>query len=210
MINLNKNKKIFLFIFLCLILISSGFYYLYNNNNDFIEQSNILEDVEEENKSTLESNKIIVHICGAVNNEGIVELEENARLVDAINKAGGLRGDAYTDEINLADILEDGEKIYIRTKDEYESSKIQESESNSNIKINESSSIATNDKKTKININTATQEELETLPGIGESTALKIINYRKENGKFKDIEAVKGVKGIGESKFEKIKDLISI
>jgi len=210
MINLNKNKKIFLFIFLCLILIGSGFYYLYNNNNDFIEQSNILEDVEEENKSTLESNKIIVHICGAVNNEGIVELEENARLVDAINKAGGLRGDAYTDEINLADILEDGEKIYIRTKDEYESSKIQESESNSNIKINESSSIATNDKKTKININTATQEELETLPGIGESTALKIINYRKENGKFKDIEAVKGVKGIGESKFENIKDLISI
>ena len=62
----------------------------------------------------------------------------------------------------------------------------------------------------KININSATQTELETLPGIGSSTALKIINYRKENGKFKTIEEIKNVKGIGEAKYEKIKELIKV
>ena len=62
----------------------------------------------------------------------------------------------------------------------------------------------------KININTATKEELDTLPGIGESTAQKIINYRKENGKFSNIEELKEVSGIGDSKFENIKDLICI
>ncbi len=61
-----------------------------------------------------------------------------------------------------------------------------------------------------MNINTATKEELDTLPGIGESTANKIINYREENGKFKSIEEIKEVSGIGDSKFEQIKDLIEI
>ena len=64
-------------------------------------------------------------------------------------------------------------------------------------------------KKSKININTATQSELETLPGIGPSTATKIINYRKENGRFNSIEDIKKVKGIGDSKFSQIKDLIT-
>ena len=62
----------------------------------------------------------------------------------------------------------------------------------------------------QININSATQTELETLPGIGSSTALKIINYRKENGKFKTIEEIKNVKGIGDAKYEKIKELIKV
>ena len=62
----------------------------------------------------------------------------------------------------------------------------------------------------KININTATQTELETLPGIGSTTALKICNYRNENGKFSSIEDIKKVKGIGDAKFEKIKDLICV
>ena len=63
-------------------------------------------------------------------------------------------------------------------------------------------------KTQKVNINTASQTELETLPGIGTSTALKIIEYRKEKGKFKNIEDIKNVKGIGENKYNKIKDLI--
>ena len=72
------------------------------------------------------------------------------------------------------------------------------------------SSTASTKSTEKININSATQTELETLPGIGSSTALKIINYRKENGKFKTIEEIKNVKGIGDAKYEKIKELIKV
>ena len=67
-----------------------------------------------------------------------------------------------------------------------------------------------NNKTSKININKATSEELSTLPGIGESTAIKIINFRQENGKFNTIEDIKNVQGIGDAKFESLKDLISV
>ena len=174
-----------------------------------LENISYSEDLKTESEK--EKNTIKVHISGAVNNEGIVELEENSRLVDAIEKAGGLKADAYTDEINLAYILEDGEKIHIRTKEEFEKSKQENlDEVNNNDETVENSNVIKNNKKSKININTATQTELETLPGIGKTTALKIINYRKENGKFKNIESIKDVKGIGDSKYEKIKNLICI
>ena len=190
-------------------------YYIYNESNVFLKQEDMLENIsyseDLKTESEKEKNTIKVHISGAVNNEGIVELEENSRLVDAIEKAGGLKADAYTDEINLAYILEDGEKIHIRTKEEFEKSKQENlDEVNNNDETVENSNVIKNNKKSKININTATQTELETLPGIGKTTALKIINYRKENGKFKNIESIKDVKGIGDSKYEKIKNLICI
>ena len=107
----------------------------------------------------------------------------------------------------MAYILEDGEKIYIPKKGE------QLSEFSPSLIINNSSKVSSNtatSKSTKININKATQAELETIPGIGPSTALKIVTYRNENGKFKSIEDVKNVSGIGDSKYEKMKDYITI
>ena len=76
----------------------------------------------------------------------------------------------------------------------------------------ESSTVTTNkqNRNSKVNINVATQSELESLPGIGPSTALKIVNYRKENGKFKTIDDIKQVSGIGDSKFNNIKNLIAV
>ena len=113
-------------------------------------------------------------------------------------------------------------KIYIPTKQEKENEK----NSNTNMSKTEedvtekyvttSSGVSSNKEKTentqnsKININTATQTQLETLPGIGPSTAIKILAYRKEKGKFKSIEDIKEVSGIGDSKFEKIKDYITV
>lgn len=124
--------------------------------------------------------------------------------------------DADTTDINLAYQLEDGMKIRIPNKQEKESTKhtvIEEKTENyitiSSENVNNEAKIK-NMQNAKVNINTATQAQLETLSGIGPSTATKIIAYRKEKGKFKKIEDIKEVSGIGNSKFEKIKNDIVV
>lgn len=217
-----KNKKITVGILVIIIIISIC-YYIYSENTNFLsmqEQNLEIDEQESENLNTENNNTtnetkeeivIIVHVSGAVNQPGIVELSENSRIADAIEKAGGLKDEACIDEINLAYMLEDGIKIHIPTVEEQKEKNNLE---NNNLYITGESKTSeknNNPKKTnKININTATQEELETLPGIGPTTSLKIINYRKENGKFKSIEDIKEVIGIGESKFNTIKDMIGI
>ena len=219
---LSKNKKTGLGILVIIIIISIC-YYIYSENTNFLsiqEQNLEIDEQELENSNTEDKNTtgetkeesvIVVHVSGAVNQPGIVELSENSRIADAIEKAGGLKEEACIDEINLAYVLEDGIKIHIPTMEEQKENNNVE---NNNLYItDESKTIEKNNnpqKTGKININTATQEELETLPGIGPTTSLKIINYRNENGKFKSIEDIKEVSGIGESKFNTIKDMISI
>ena len=125
--------------------------------------------------------------------------------------AGGLKEDADLKQINLAYVLEDGMKINIPSKNESTNESRNEASNNTeNYIIKENLNLSNNAKISKVNINSATQTELETLPGIGPSTALKIINYRKEKGKFNKIEDIKNVNGIGEIKFNKIKEFIKI
>ena len=249
--NFTKKQKIIIGSIVC-IIIGLGLYFFYNKDEEFqiIEnEANTEEKMEnEENKVTKEiiklgetkeikdkdereenisnnqiQEKIVVHVSGAVVNEGIVKLNENSRVSDAIEGAGGLKEDANLKDINLAYKLEDGMKIYIPNNDEQEEKEneknnIQENFQTSNMNDyiitsgeRQSEQILYNgSKELKVNINTATQTELETLPGIGPSTALKIINYRKENGNFTNIEAIKDVSGIGEAKFDNIKDFIVI
>lgn len=215
--NLLKNKNYKIVLILVIAIIGAIGYFVYAK-----DESPQLEDLQIENTSTNESSKetkentkIVVHVSGQVNQEGIVELEQNCRVSDAIEKSGGLKEDADISDINLAEILEDGTKIYIPKKGEVEQNMAidnpntqgsQTQTSNSSKTSNNS----TSSKNTIVNINTASQTELETLPGIGPSTALKIINYRKENGKFKSIEDIKKVSGIGDAKFEKIKSFIKV
>ena len=201
-----KQKKIIVIILVIIALITYYYFYTKNNteeiNNEELEIGDN-EIIQEESKE-----KIIIHITGAVNKEGIVELEENARLADAIEKAGGTKENADISSINLATILEDGMKIHIPTIEETKSMNQNNTSLQTNIQTEE---IATNTKKQeKININTADEKQLDTLPGIGPSTASKIIEYRKEKGKFKSIEEIKEVSGIGDAKFEKIKNLIKV
>ena len=151
------------------------------------------QEIIEENQIE-ETNKIKIHILGQVNYNGILELEEGSRIDDAIKKAGGITDQADITKINLAYKLSDGQKLYIPSITDEETEYILENE-----KIEE-----------KININTATQTELETLPGVGPSLALKILNYRKENGKFKTIEEIQNVSGVGENKYEEIKEKITV
>ena len=171
-----------------------------SNNMDLMLETNTNEIIESSNNE--EKTIIKVHIDGQIKNRGVVELEEGSRLVDAIEKSGGLTEEADTSNINLADILQDGEKVYIYSKQEVEELK-------SIGKLNEEIDNTTK-KDNKININTATQAELEEITGIGPSLAQKIIEYRESNGKFKDIEELKNVSGIGDKKFESMKSQITI
>ena len=150
-----------------------------------------------------------MHITGAVVNNGIVEVKESARINDVIEAAGGVTDDADLSNVNLAYAVKDGQKIYIPSKndkEDIEDLKIISDEAGTDI-INEGDEVQSSG---KVNINTATKEELQTLSGIGESTASKIITYREENGKFKKIEDIKNVPGIGDAKFENIKDKITV
>lgn len=159
--------------------------------NQLYEYSEIFDELEEKNK-------IYVHLDGAVKKAGLIELEEGDRLEEAIIKGGGLLDTADTKYVNLAMILLDGEKIYIPTKDE----SIDYSSGTSYIpELQESRTI---------NINNANLEELQKIPGVGPSTAKNIINYREKSGRFKKIEDIKNVNGIGDNKFESMKEYISI
>ena len=211
----NKKNKILLIVIVAIVAIIS-YYFIFDKREEWSsnqEQNLEINDQIENNSNEqqIEKNEnIIVHVSGAVNKEGIVELKNNSRIIDAIDKAGGLKDEADITNINLAYIIEDGMKIHIPSKEEKESTIIVESNIDSGT-VGQSNEIkSNNNKKLKININTATKTDLETLPGIGESTALKIIEYRKEKGKFKLIEDIKQVNGIGENKFNKIKELITV
>ena len=220
------NKKIVVYIII-ISVIALIIYEVAIKKENLIENITDINTIEtsEENETKEQekvdiTKKIMVYITGEVKKPGIYELEENSRIKDVIEEAGGLKETADITDINLATILQDEDKITIPTKDK----KMEEKQNTERIQINKQSktteksqnttSISTNttgkNQNTKVNINTATQTELETLPGIGPSTASKIVSYRKENGKFKSIEEIKKVNGIGESKYKKIKELIKV
>lgn len=136
-----------------------------------------------------EPKTILVQVAGAAMNTGLVELKEGDRVKDAIDAAGGVLPDADIDSLNLARKVKDEEKIYIP-------------------KIGETVETQTHTENALIDINKASAEELQNIPGIGPKTADKIIRYRESNH-FINIEDIKNVPGIGDKKFEEIKDFIT-
>ncbi len=187
-----KNNKLIITIISILVLSLLGyiFFYIYGEKNDIEILEEPIEEFEE-----IKTHTIFIDIGGEVINPGLYELDEGSRVNDAINKAGGLTEEADLTDVNLAYILIDGLKIVIPSKET----------KNANIY----SSLTSSSGK-KININTATKNDFCSLNGIGESTAEKIINYRKEQGFFKNIEGLKNVPGIGEAKFNQIKEYVTI
>lgn len=148
------------------------------------------EEQKQEKPNNEEISYIYVDIDGAVINPGVYELTEGSRVIDAINLAGGLSDNAFTQNLNKARILVDGEKIYIYQEGEIEI-------------------IESDDKVGLININSASIDSLMSLPGIGEVYAKRIIDYRNKK-KFSSIEEIKNIEGIGGKTFEKLKELITI
>lgn len=196
------NKKIFIPIALLIIILLTLFYISSQNNDETV----ILNEFYDNDLKIKEDNisNIIVHITGCVKNPGIVTIPEGSRIIDVISSAGGSTSDADFSKINLAYIVSDAQKIYIPSVNDTLNELNYISNSPGENVIEGKETLST------ININTASQSELETLPGIGPSTALKIINYRDTNGKFKKIEDIMNVPGIGESKFDSLKEYISI
>lgn len=179
------------------------------------------ENIEDfENEVIKDNEKIYVYITGEVNNPGIVVLPIGSRIVDAIDCAGGITQKADIMKVNLVYMLQDGMKVNIPSSIElknnpnFEYITMSSGDEKNDSNIKNATTVDTKSesafKVSNVNINTATQTELETLPGIGPSLALKIINYRKENGKFKSIEELKSVNGIGENKYEEIKKYIYV
>lgn len=162
------------------------------------ENNDIITD-EKDFRELKKKSELVVDICGAVLNPGVFTLEEGSRVIDAVTLAGGLLDSADRKTINLARVLTDGEQIYIPEMGE-------EVETDSLMDDPQSGK----NPEGKININSASQRELETLNGIGQVTAEKILNYRKENGEFSTIEDIMKVSGIGTKKFENIKDNIYV
>ena len=230
----NKKQKVIIIIIIGIILIIAIYFYynsdikLINGNTSrdlatFVEENNntqekqtqdLNSDPEEKNsnnnKEDIKSEEeIVIHITGAIKNEGVYRLKKESRISNAVEAAGGLTENADTSKINLAYVLEDGMKIVIPSINDSETC-----EELISTGIGGDSDIIDNNmenkKSEKININTADAETLDKLPGIGEATANKIIDYRNDNGKFKSIEEIKNVKGIGESKYEEIKDWICV
>lgn len=152
--------------------------------------------------------KIYVHITGEIKYPGVYEMETGDRVFQLVEKAGGLTENADISSINLSKKLVDGEKITIFAK---KTSVVTENLSSSGNLYNPpiSTNSSTNSSNL-ININTASQKELEELPGIGPTLSQRIIEYREKNGYFQTIEDIKKVSGIGDKKFEAIKDLITV
>ncbi|KXZ40116.1 competence protein ComEA [Alkalithermobacter thermoalcaliphilus JW-YL-7 = DSM 7308] len=190
-----RNTMIFSFLLLLvftgIILNSKKTVYIVSPEENIKQQENYVQADEK----YIEDKQIMVYISGEIKMPGVVTVKQGDRLINAVEKLGGLTENADYNRVNLAMKLDDGMHIIIP-------------------KIGEEVSVQTNNftnnNSNKININTASEAQLKTLPGVGDSIAKKIVSYREENSGFKSIEEIKNVSGIGDKKFEEIKELISI
>ena len=155
-------------------------------SEDELEQEDTIEE-----KSEKKDELLIVHVGGSVKRAGVYQLEKDKRIIDAIEKAGGMLEEADSDALNLAEKIKDGMKIYVPKKGEKPTT-------STNLKS-----------QSYIDLNLAEKEELMTLPGVGEKTADKIIAYR-EAQPFEKVEDLLKVSGFGKKKMEALKGLIAV
>lgn len=195
-----KNKKIlYTAVGICVIL-SGIFYYIgrsgentsavYNNKEQ--TKAELVTVVSDKEQDT--TGEVCVYVCGYVNSPGVYYIRNGARVADAVEAAGGIAEGAYPDILNLADMLTDGQRIYVPAIGETDNAMPAVQDGRSDL----------------VNINTADVSQLATLPGIGESRATSIIAYREENGAYGTIEDIMNVSGIKEAAFSKIKDYICV
>ena len=226
-----KKITIALIIITIISLIGIKYYLDTHKEDDIVEEEKTIELKPQKKEEEIITDKIYVDIKGAVKIPGVYELEKNTRTNKLIEKAGGLTEEADTTYINLAKKLQDEMVVIIYTKDQIKKAKEKETLAPKEInntcicpkitndicitKENTTEKTSNNKEEeitqtNKININTATKEELQTLTGIGESKAKAIIEYREQNGPFNKPEDITNVSGIGESAYEKIKNNITV
>lgn len=215
--------KKYLILASCLVLFAvAGIGYFMLNNND-----SVITDVLAETTSTTsavkeESTKLYFDIKGSVKKPGVYDFTQGDKIIDAINKAGGLTKNATTNNLNLSKKLTNEMVIYVFSKNELTTTKALEPVSNASeckcetIEINncvDKNTTNESNKDTvpaKININTDNKERLMTISGIGSSKADAIIEFRTKNGNFKTTEDIMNVSGISKTIYDKIKDIITV
>lgn len=198
---LKHKKHCLLCVAMLITFIISGLFFIINKDkgkitlmHDERASKPMVDELNCESGNLLEGKEVIVDIAGEVAKPNVYVLPYGSRLYEAIEMAGGLTDAADTRNTNLAECIIDGTKIYIPTEKEAEEEIKKDFELKSGL----------------ININTADSTELQKLTGIGPSTAEKIITYRNEYGRFKRIEDIKNVSGIGDKTFAKFKNLIVV
>ena len=187
------------------------------NTADYIEAEESLESDTEnfrveqdtENQAIVEEDQIkenllYVYVCGAIQNPGVYSMPEGSRVCDIFETAGGFSSNAATDYWNQARLLTDGEMIYVPTREEVKERNLTGDTSSVSLQNTDDSN------QNKINLNTASKEQLMTIPGIGEAKASAILSYRQANGSFSSIEEIKNVEGIKDGVYAKMKEYIVI
>lgn len=195
---IKKGLKLFLIVTLIIVFINIM-------NKDFFNQSDGEVKVDRAfdtgskdslSEADVEEDYIYTHITGEIKKPGVYKMKAGTRMDDLVKEAGGLTEDADIDLINLSEKLVDEERIIVPAK-------------GASNNTDETSHAASDVQTKKININTADLNELTSIPSVGEKTAQKIIDYR-EKKKFKKIEDIMNIEGIGENKFKNMKDYISV
>ena len=215
--------KKYLILASCLVLFAvAGIGYFMLNNNDSVITEVLAETTSTTSAVKEESIKLYFDIKGSVKKPGVYEFTQGDKIIDAINKAGGLTKNATTNNLNLSKKLTNEMVIYVFSKNELTTTKAYEQISNASeckcetIEINncvDKNTTNESNKDTvpaKININTDNKEKLMTISGIGSSKADAIIEYRTKNGNFKTTEDIMNVSGISKTIYDKIKDIITV
>ncbi len=163
---------------------------------------------------------VVIHVAGAVKTPGVYKLSADSRVDDAIKSAGGSLKNADLDSINLAAKVEDGSQLFVPKRGDtvHHTTVDQKLPATGKIQVSHSTRSESSSKPDKlvrpgkefVNINTASVDEMVKLPGVGPSTADKIVQYRKDSGGFKNIEELMDVNGIGEKKFERMKPYVKL
>jgi competence protein ComEA len=192
--------------------VAGGIYFFSQQGEDPADTEDIFSVTAKEaemeqsvNESAAEPEIIKVDVKGAVKSPGIFTAQAGDRVIDLISSAGSFTEKADTDKVNFAQIIEDQMVIYVPEIGEEDKGNLE------NIQVGTSGDAVT--KGTSgglVNLNTATQEDLQTLTGIGPSKADAILEYRETVGKFKEVDELKQVTGIGDKTFERLRDSISV
>lgn len=196
---LNKAQTITIILLVLLLAGGSGILFLRRQPGKTVIKEVITKPPETKlsGGEAKTSKSVVVHICGAVCNPGVYELSADERVNDAIAQAGGGAAEANLDALNLAAKLTDGQRIYVP-------------------KIGETPALAlspsgnSSESGFPVSLNTATPEQLDTLPGIGETLAKRILEYRQAHGGFKKVSELQNIGGIGEKKYNQLKDKVTV
>lgn len=207
-----KQEKWITGILCILMIVVAGFFYLHKGQNTSKQETvfhtgdPLAASIQHSDSSGQPDTptEYAVYICGAVKHPGVYRFSKTARVCDVIEAAGGFTENAATTSVNQARYITDGEQIEIVSQKQWRKSQQQGQKSSS---AEDGSVIQENG---KININTATETELMTLPGVGQSKAKAIIDYRTQNGSFQKVEDIMQVPGIKEGVFNQIKDSVTV